>query len=57
MSAIIHLMGRVTKDPVMQQGRNNGTEISLWTLPPHKEARTHRITRKTRMNLFSINVI
>ena len=30
MSAIIHLMGRVTKDPVMQQGRNNGTEyISL----------------------------
>ena len=30
MSVIIHLMGRVTKDPVMQQGRNNGTEyISL----------------------------
>ena len=30
MSAIIHIMGRVTKDPVMQQGRNNGTEyISL----------------------------
>ncbi len=30
MSAIIHLMGRVTKDPSMQQGRNNGTEyISL----------------------------
>ncbi|MEY8482595.1 single-stranded DNA-binding protein [Lachnospiraceae bacterium 48-21] len=30
MSAIIHVMGRVTKDPVMQQGRNNGTEyISL----------------------------
>ena len=30
MSAIIHLMGRVTKDPAMQQGRNNGTEyISL----------------------------
>lgn len=30
MSAIIHLMGRVTKDPVMQQGWNNGTEyISL----------------------------
>ena len=30
MSAIIHLMGRVTRDPVMQQGRNNGTEyISL----------------------------
>lgn len=30
MSAIIHLMGRVTKDPVMQQGKNNGTEyISL----------------------------
>ncbi len=26
MSAIIHLMGGVTKDPVMQQGRNNGTE-------------------------------
>lgn len=26
MSAIIHLMGRVTKDPVMQQGRNNSTE-------------------------------
>lgn len=30
MSVIIHLMERVTKDPVMQQGRNNGTEyISL----------------------------
>ena len=30
MSAIIHLMGRVTRDPVMQQGKNNGTEyISL----------------------------
>ncbi len=30
MSAIIHVMGRVTKDPAMQQGRNNGTEyISL----------------------------
>lgn len=30
MSAIIHVMGRVTKDPTMQQGRNNGTEyISL----------------------------
>ena len=30
MSAIIHLMGRVTKDPAMQQERNNGTEyISL----------------------------
>ena len=30
MSVIIHLMGRVTKDPIMQQGRNNGTEyISL----------------------------
>ena len=30
MSAIIHLMGRVTKDPAMQQGRINGTEyISL----------------------------
>lgn len=30
MSVITHLMGRVTKDPVMQQGKNNGTEyISL----------------------------
>lgn len=30
MSAIIHLMGRVTKDPIMQQGKNNGTPyISL----------------------------
>ena len=30
MSAIIHLMGKVTKDPAMQQGRNNGTKyISL----------------------------
>lgn len=30
MSAIIHVMGRVTKAPAMQQGRNNGTEyISL----------------------------
>lgn len=30
MSAIIHVMGRLTKDPVMQQGKNNGTEyISL----------------------------
>lgn len=31
MSAITHLMGRVTKDPVMQQGKNNGAEyISLY---------------------------
>lgn len=30
MSVIIHLMGRVTRDPVMQQGKNSGTEyISL----------------------------
>lgn len=30
MSAIIHVMGRLTKDPVMQQGKNNGSEyISL----------------------------
>ena len=30
MSAIIHVMGRVTKDPAMQQGKNNGSEyISL----------------------------
>ena len=30
MSVITHLMGRLTKDPVMQQGKNNGTEyISL----------------------------
>ncbi len=30
MSVIIHLMGRVTTDPVMQQGRNIGTEyVSL----------------------------
>ena len=30
MSAIIHVMGRLTKDPVTQQGKNNGTEyISL----------------------------
>jgi len=30
MSAIIHVMGRVTKDPAMQQGKNNGPEyISL----------------------------
>ena len=30
MSAIIHVMGRVTKDPSIQQGKNNGSEyISL----------------------------
>lgn len=30
MSAITHLMGRVTRDPVIQQAKNNGTEyISL----------------------------
>ena len=27
MSVIIHLMGKVTKDPVMQQRRNNGRTI------------------------------
>lgn len=35
MSAIIHLMGRVTKDPVMQQGRNNGTEYIYGELELH----------------------
>lgn len=30
MSAITHLMGRVTRDPVIQQAKNNGTEyVSL----------------------------
>ena len=35
MSAIIHLMGRVTKDPVMQQGRNNATEYIYGELELH----------------------
>ena len=57
MSAIIHLMGRVTKDPVMQQGRNNGTEYISLDLATSQKVRMHRIIRKIHMNLFSISAI
>ena len=42
MSAIIHVMGRVTKDPAMQQGKKS---TSVWILLPLRGARTHKMVR------------
>ncbi len=42
MSAILTILGRATRDPEMQQGKNSGTEYVFWTLQFHSEARMER---------------
>lgn len=49
MSAIVHIMGRPTKDPVMQQAQNGGSEYVLLDI-----ATTQRNQKGENETIFTI---
>lgn len=52
MSAILTILGRATRDPEMQQGKNSGTECHLISLL-YKEAQLRNLS----VALFFIRII